>query len=486
MPSTKIIVDPNLPKSGVFSLDFGFKGLPVETMVDGVLGLVGKGYASKYGERDDAQEYQLPGAFNDIDDTWGRNPILYYGHAMDPILGARVIGRAIKHTLDKVGLHVEIFIPKDIGDDWQDPQAKQRFQEIYRGIKSGAIRGLSVGGSFLRVGKALLKWSMTELSVTPNPSLASATFSVGAKSVEASRRQSLHLGGIKMGDMALAPNAPTVLSEGSVGGPSASGDNMTEQNRLGILTRPDFSDVMEKAQKHKDRMLHDHLLSRPPELQGNHDSEKCPICSERRMEMGVKAVDTFNEKLWAGYKEKLVDADGRDADCFLVVEDPQKITTWHLPVYSKAGGPLNHRLMGDAWAALHEGFQGNKYEGPQKSAAISKLKKLYAQEGLDLPNSGSGGKSSENSLLYLQNHRPDLIEQAQRVIEAFEKGQKSGKKHSAKTIKTVKAAIAMLQQHFGLNDDDDDDDDDDEPDESGAYDAPDDEDADLPPSAMDS
>jgi hypothetical protein len=31
--------------------------------------------------------------------------------------------------------------------------------------------------------------------------------------------------------------------------------------------------------------------------------------------------------------------------------------------------------MGAAWAALHGGYRGNKYEGPDRSAAIAKLKK---------------------------------------------------------------------------------------------------------------
>jgi hypothetical protein len=59
----------------------------------------------------------------------------------------------------------------------------------------------------------------------------------------------------------------------------------------------------------------------------------------------------------------------------------------HLPTHS--GGKPNHRLMGGAWAALHEGYRGNKYEGPNKSQAISKLAKLYEREGLKPPTSKS-------------------------------------------------------------------------------------------------
>lgn len=56
----------------------------------------------------------------------------------------------------------------------------------------------------------------------------------------------------------------------------------------------------------------------------------------------------------------------------------------HLP--TKKNGKLDHTLMGAAWAALHGGYRGNKYEGPHKSEAISKLKALYKSEGLTPPS----------------------------------------------------------------------------------------------------
>ncbi len=69
---------------------------------------------------------------------------------------------------------------------------------------------------------------------------------------------------------------------------------------------------------------------------------------------------------------------------FLVVEDPQKSTTWHLQV--KRNGKVDHGLMGAAWAALlGGGFRGNTYQGPNKTEAIAKLKKLYASEKMDTP-----------------------------------------------------------------------------------------------------
>jgi phage I-like protein len=57
----------------------------------------------------------------------------------------------------------------------------------------------------------------------------------------------------------------------------------------------------------------------------------------------------------------------------------------HLPVSDEDGKP-DHRLMGAAWAALHGGYRGNKYEGPGKEEAIRKLKALYKSEGMEPPD----------------------------------------------------------------------------------------------------
>jgi len=72
------------------------------------------------------------------------------------------------------------------------------------------------------------------------------------------------------------------------------------------------------------------------------------------------------------------------ASAYLVVEDPDRPSTWHLRVRDKNGKP-DHRLMGGAWAALHGGYRGNKYEGPDKTKAIAKLKALYKSEDMQTP-----------------------------------------------------------------------------------------------------
>ena len=58
----------------------------------------------------------------------------------------------------------------------------------------------------------------------------------------------------------------------------------------------------------------------------------------------------------------------QEAVKYLVSKDGET----HLP-YTDASGNPNHRLMGAAWAALHGGYRGNRYEGPDKQKAIGRL-----------------------------------------------------------------------------------------------------------------
>lgn len=80
---------------------------------------------------------------------------------------------------------------------------------------------------------------------------------------------------------------------------------------------------------------------------------------------------------------KTVDGEQFPASDFLVVEDPDKVDTWHLQV--KRHGTPDHNLMGGAKAALTSpgGYRGNVYEGPDKQAAVKKLKALYKAEDME-------------------------------------------------------------------------------------------------------
>ena len=106
---------------------------------------------------------------------------------------------------------------------------------------------------------------------------------------------------------------------------------------------------------------------------------------------------------------------GKDlpASSFLVVGDAEEVGTWALPVKDAAGN-ADHRRMGGAWAALHGGYRGKKYEGPGKAGAITKLKALYKAE--DMPIPGEAEEADMNEALAMMS----LGEQERLVRAAFQ------------------------------------------------------------------
>lgn len=95
----------------------------------------------------------------------------------------------------------------------------------------------------------------------------------------------------------------------------------------------------------------------------------------------LQAYDSSLDKIKSLFEQ----AKSNDPDDYLIVEDKEIKSTWHLQV--KRNGVPDHNLMGAAWAALHGGYRGNKYEGPKKTEAVRKLKALYKKEKLPLPSS---------------------------------------------------------------------------------------------------
>ncbi len=93
-----------------------------------------------------------------------------------------------------------------------------------------------------------------------------------------------------------------------------------------------------------------------------------------------------------------------DKSRYLVVDKDGK---GHLPVKDE-NGKVNHNLMGAAWAALHGGYRGNKYEGPGKEEALRKLKAFYKSEGMELPSetSSDGSTYAHGSSVA---HRPEPL-----------------------------------------------------------------------------
>jgi HK97 family phage prohead protease len=111
------------------------------------------------------------------------------------------------------------------------------------------------------------------------------------------------------------------------------------------------------------------------------------------------------------------EADGQHpAGHYLVVEDADKPSTWHLRVRGSDGKP-DHGLMGAAWAALHSGYRGNVYEGPGKAEAVAKLRAMYASEEMDAPKADStehgqkaGRRVRKTKLEEARGHVAALIE----------------------------------------------------------------------------
>jgi hypothetical protein len=89
----------------------------------------------------------------------------------------------------------------------------------------------------------------------------------------------------------------------------------------------------------------------------------------------------------------------KPASSFLVVEDPKKPSTWHMPVKDCSGKP-DHRLMAAAKAALTSNYRGNPYAGPNKDEAIAKLKAMYASEKLPWASKSSLSVFKDNKGQY--------------------------------------------------------------------------------------
>lgn len=100
------------------------------------------------------------------------NPILCFHHKYDMALG--VVEEA---TIDARGLFIRARLDA--------PEPGTVFADIYRKVKSGTIKGLSVGGRFKRKptpsGPRIYSAELVEISVTPLPMEANSLFAVTGK-----------------------------------------------------------------------------------------------------------------------------------------------------------------------------------------------------------------------------------------------------------------------------------------------------------------
>ena len=162
---------------------------------------------------------------------------------------------------------------------------------------------------------------------------------------------------------------------------------------------------------------------------GGADVCVCPECgAEAPHEKGTPCAEQECPECGAameGKEAKAVmrtEADGQHpASHYLVVEDAEKPSTWHLRVRDVAGG-LDHRLMGAAWAALHGGYRGNVYEGPGKREAIAKLTRLYASEDMDTPKAAEIPLEGRGILVIPEYLTKEQIAQLREELHAWLEG----------------------------------------------------------------
>lgn len=160
----------------VADFEFGFtfdkKALSTDEE-DGTLTI--EGYASDF-DFDRQDEAFESGAFNkSLDEYMRTNPVLLYHHKYDTSLGT------VKEAkIDGQGLWVKAIVDK--------PEPNTPVADYYRKIKSGVIRGFSVGGKFYRrmtdAGMRIFKCDLREISVTPMPVNPRTIFAVAGKAFE--------------------------------------------------------------------------------------------------------------------------------------------------------------------------------------------------------------------------------------------------------------------------------------------------------------
>lgn len=141
-----------------FTLDFTLDQKAVTEEDDGSVYV--QGYASDFGmdRQDEAFE---PGAFDAGLKSFMQNPVVLYHHKFDTALGQVV---ELDNRQDGLWVKAKLDAP--------EPGTEKA--DIIRKVKSGTIRGFSVGGKFYRRkghdGKARIhKADIMELSITPLP-----------------------------------------------------------------------------------------------------------------------------------------------------------------------------------------------------------------------------------------------------------------------------------------------------------------------------
>jgi HK97 family phage prohead protease len=154
-----------------FTFDFALDGKAVvEAESDGRLRV--EGYAAGF-DRDREGEAFMPQVFErGLAKYFQTNPILCYHHHTDQALG--VVEEA---RLDGKGLFVKAVL--------DNPEPGTQLADVWNKVKSGTIKGFSVGGIFKRMmtpqGPRIHEADVAEISVTPVPMEPGSLFALAGK-----------------------------------------------------------------------------------------------------------------------------------------------------------------------------------------------------------------------------------------------------------------------------------------------------------------
>lgn len=153
-----------------FTYDFTLDGKAVTEEDDH---LILEGYAADFGfdRMDEAFE---PGAFDEgMKAFMESNPIVVYHHKYD-----QALGEVLEWEKKSAGPWVKVRVDQ--------PEPQTPLADVYRKIKSGVIKGFSIGGKFHRRpgddGRTRIwKADVAELSITPLPINPRTLFAVAGK-----------------------------------------------------------------------------------------------------------------------------------------------------------------------------------------------------------------------------------------------------------------------------------------------------------------
>jgi len=160
-----------MKESAAFDLGFVLDSKSVvEREADGRLRI--EGYAATLG-LDRKDEAFLPGVFEKgLDKYFRDNPVLLYHHNYD-----KALGKVEECKLDGKGLFVKAVL--------DDPEPNTELADVYNKVKSGTIKGFSIGGIFKRKmtpqGPRVHQADFAEISVTPLPLEPGSLFDLAGK-----------------------------------------------------------------------------------------------------------------------------------------------------------------------------------------------------------------------------------------------------------------------------------------------------------------